>query len=199
MDINWTQISLTAVIVVFSVGSAWGALLMTFRHLKARVKTLEKEVKEQNAAEDVRHTHYDDIGNQLDDGIRDLENKLNRLEQDLYQYYQELPDIKSRITAGESSSTGAHKRVDSLEAALRTIQREITDNKQDLALLKDGVAMRLQYLSKAENTVSDLTISLHELKTKVDRNEQDIQKQGQTLEIQTLKIARLEARPGDHP
>jgi len=196
MDISWTQISLTAVTVIFSAGSAWGALLVTLRHLKSRVKELEGKLKEQGDAEDVRKTHYDDVSDELGDQLQRLEQKIANLEVDYKHRCQELADIKKRVSSDELASTGAHKRVDGIEEVLRGMQKEISDSKQQLALLKDGIALRLEYLGKAENAVTELSLSMQDLKTRVDRNEHDIQRQGQILDSHTLKITRIEARGG---
>jgi len=199
MDISWVQAGIAIGGIVFAVGGAWTAFVITAKHLKSRLRSIESELKEARDAESNLKTRYADDGHELESQLQRLETKLTTMQLDLAHRCQELLELKTSMSTVDGETTDAHKRVDIISSQLLDITRDIATTRQDLAVLKDGIASRLNYLAKAENAINELLINHGWLKVKVERNECDIQRLGQSIDALSIRVAKLDSqqRGGD--
>ena len=194
MDISWVQVGIAVGSIVFAVGGAWTAFVITTKHLKSRMRRIESELKEARDAESNLKTRYADDGHELESQLQRLETKLTTLQLDLAHRCQELLELKTSMSTVDGETTDAHKRVDIISSQLLDITRDIATTRQDLAVLKDGIASRLNYLAKAENAINELLINHGWLKVKVERNECDIQRLGQSIDALSIRVARVDSQ-----
>jgi len=200
MDADWIQVGIAIGTLIFTIGGAWTAFLFTTKHLKYRIAKLENVLNASRNANDTLRERNNTEKQAIDEQIRKIELRTASIEAAINHKSKELETLRSCINTCTSDTTSAHKRLDSAlsiihaaEVELANAKQALANTKQELSVLKDGVADRLHYFEKAEKAVNELLINHGQLSVKVERNETDIRGLAQSSSALETRVAKIEA------